>query len=219
MEREKRKLQAIFFDFDGVILDSIPTKTEGFVTLFSDYDQEVIEKIVHYHHLHGGISRVEKIKHAHEKFIGTPLSEQELAHWARKYSELVVQKVIGVDWIKGAKVFLESCPGTFKVFVISGTPEDELKYVLQKRGMNHYFDAILGSPILKPEHIRMLLQKYDLKPSQCVFVGDALTDYNAAKETSLHFVGIRGENTFPEGTNVLPNCIDLKYAIARTCLW
>lgn len=219
MESEKRKLQAIFFDFDGVILDSIPTKTEGFVTLFNDYDQEVIEKVVHYHHLHGGISRVEKIKYAHEKFIGTPLSEQELAYWAKQYSELVLQKVLEVDWIKGAKEFLDSCPDRIKVFVISGTPEDELKYVLQERGLTHCFDAILGSPVRKPEHIRMLLQKYDLEPNQCVFVGDALTDYNAAKETDLHFVGIHGENEFPEGTYSLPDCVDLKNAIGRTCFW
>lgn len=219
MESEKSKLQAIFFDFDGVILDSIQAKTEGFVTLFSEYDQKVVEKVVRYHHLHGGISRVEKIKHAHENFIGIPLSDQELAHWAQQYSDLILEKVIQVDWIKGAKEFLDSCLDGIQVFVISGTPEAELKYVLQERGLTHHFDDILGSPIRKPKHIRMLLQKYALNPNQCVFVGDAMTDYNAAKETGLHFVGIQGENEFPEGTCCLPDCIDLKNAISQTCRW
>jgi phosphoglycolate phosphatase-like HAD superfamily hydrolase len=46
-----------------------------------------------------------------------------------------------------------------------------------------------------------------------VFVGDALTDYNAARETGLHFIGIQGEVMFPDGTIVLADCTGLESAI------
>jgi phosphoglycolate phosphatase-like HAD superfamily hydrolase len=81
------------------------------------------------------------------------------------------------------------------------------------------FDEILGSPVRKPVHIRDLLNKYQLSPNGCVFVGDALTDYNAAVETGLHFIGIRTEVDFPDGTFSLPDCSSLKEAVANFCIW
>jgi phosphoglycolate phosphatase-like HAD superfamily hydrolase len=81
--------------------------------------------------------------------------------------------------------------------------------------MDHYFNEILGSPTRKPEHIRNLLAQYRLNPSSCVFIGDALTDYHAAKETGLHFVGVQGDIEFPEDAVVLPDCLSLKKEISR----
>lgn len=211
---KKHRLQAIFFDFDGVIVDSNATKTEAFVTLFSDYDEDIVAEIVDYHRLHGGISRVEKIQYAHKHLIQKPLTDEELARWAARYSELVVEKVINNEWIPGAKEFLDNNRGVLPIFVISGTPENELKHIIEHRKMSGYFQEVLGSPIRKPAHIRNLLSEYWLIPAHCVFVGDALTDYNGARETGLHFIGIQGEVTFPEGTTVLPDCRGLQKAIA-----
>jgi HAD superfamily hydrolase (TIGR01549 family) len=210
---EKRVPEALFFDFDGVLVDSARTKTQGFVSLFKNYDKGIIDDIVRHHRRNGGISRLEKIRHAHARIIGKPLSEKEVDLWAQTYSGLVVQEVIGAPWIPGAKAFLDTCPEDVKIFVISGTPEPELTHVIQERGMTPYFDEILGSPVKKPDHIRMLLKKYQLNPGHCIFIGDALTDYHAARETGLGFIGIRGEVDFPFGTRVLADCNHLSSAI------
>jgi phosphoglycolate phosphatase-like HAD superfamily hydrolase len=206
----KYPLQALFFDFDGVIVDSNATKSEAFRTLFADYGEEIVAEVVAYHQRHGGISRVEKIRYAHEHIIKQPLTAEELAGWAGAYSKLVVDKVIAVEWIAGAKEFLDGVATTLPVFVISGTPEDELRHIIVQRKMSGYFQEILGSPTRKPAHIRKLLTRYRLFPGHCLFVGDALTDFNAAKETGLHFIGIQGEVAFPKGTIVLPDCRGLQ---------
>lgn len=215
----KEKLQAIFFDFDGVIIDSNSTKTEGFRSLFKSYGPEVVSQVVGHHKLHGGISRVEKIRHAHENILGKPLTAQELDSWAARFSQLVMKKVLEVDWIAGAKHFLDNIPENITVFVISGTPQTELRQVIDKRKINKYFDEILGSPVLKPAHIRFLLEKYALSPKNCIFVGDALTDFHAARETGLSFFGIEGEVLFPDGTTVLPDCTGLGKAVERLFFW
>ncbi|THB70553.1 MAG: HAD family hydrolase [Desulfobulbaceae bacterium] len=208
------KLRALFFDFDGVILDSVPTKTKAFQILFGDYPTEIIEKVLEHHRMHGGISRVEKIAHAHAHFIGTPLSEQELEKWATRFSALVIEEVIGSNWIEGAREYLEHIRNSeLKVFVISGTPQDELRYIIEKKGLKDIFHEQLGSPIKKPAHITTLLKRYQLRPADCVFIGDAFTDYDAAKDTGLHFIGIQGDVTFPDDTIVLPNCCGLETAI------
>lgn len=207
--------QALFFDFDGVLVDSNSIKADAFRALFADYNAETVGDIVGYHKQHGGVSRVEKIQYAFRHIIKQPLSDDELLRRSRAYSELVVDKVVEVPWIDGAKDFLNRIHGALPIFVISGTPQDELRHIIDRRKMTGYFQEILGSPTRKPEHIRNLLACYQLVPGHCVFIGDALTDYHAARQTGLHFVGIQGEVTFPEKTIVLPDCRGLHGAIRQ----
>ena len=216
---KKHPLQAIFFDFDGVLVDSNPTKTEAFRTLFRDYNEDIVAEIVAHHQQHGGISRVEKIRYAHQHLIKQPLTEQGISDWAAEYSKLVMEKVIEVAWIGGAKEFLDNVPGNLPILVISGTPEIELREIIDRRKMSGYFGEILGSPIKKPVHIRKLLVDYQLAPEHCFFIGDALTDYHAARETGLQFIGIQGEVEFPSGTTVLPDCRGLQREIAARFTW
>lgn len=206
--------QALFFDFDGVLVDSVPIKTQAFRDLLREYGDEVIGKVVAYHKLHGGISRVEKIRYAFEDVMNTPLTPHRHEQLAAAYSNLVLQQVIDAAWINGAERFLNNHYTSVPIFVISGTPENELRQVLKKRGMAHYFEKILGSPMKKPGHIRQLAQEYGLDPARCVFIGDAFTDLDAARETGTHFIGIQGEVEFPETVTVLPDCRDLADAIS-----
>lgn len=204
-----------FFDFDGVVVDSVGVKTEAFRTLFEPYGPEILHQVLEHHRLNGGISRIDKIQYSHTHFVGAPLSADELRDWGTRYSELVVDRVIAAPWIKGAEEFLQEMHGRCRIFVISGTPEEELKRVIAVRNMGHYFDEILGSPIRKPTHIRTLLSTYGLEPASSVFLGDALTDYYAARETGLHFLGIQGDVELPEDAQMLPDCTGLKKALAQ----
>lgn len=202
-----------FFDCDGVLIDSVGVKTEAFRILFEPYGEKVLAQVLELNRLHGGISRVDKIEYSHAHFVGKPLSASELKDWGKRYSQLVFEQVVAVPWIKGAQELLEEMQGRCPIFVISGTPDHELKQVIKARGMDHYFSEILGSPTRKPKHIRNLLAQYQLSPSSGVFIGDALTDYNAARETGLHFFGIQGDVEFPEDVTVLPDCTGMKEAI------
>lgn len=197
------KTQAIFFDFDGVIINSNRIKTDAFKALFQSYPQEVIDQVVSHHIRHGGISRVEKIEYVFKEILNRPLKADELETRATEYSALVVRKVLEASWIPGAIDFLKSCPKQLHKFVISGTPEKELKHIIKTRGIEHYFDDILGSPVKKPLHIQQLLSHYTLDKTRCVFIGDAFTDYDAAAECGLMFIGIQGDVQFPAGTPVL----------------
>lgn len=208
-------LQAVFFDFDGVLIDSTPTKTNGFRQLFSNCENDKIQQIVAYHQLHGGISRVEKIIYAYENILKQPLSDELLKRKAAEYSNLVLELVIGVPWISGAREFLDEFHRRLPLFVISGTPHDELLEIIERRGMNHYFNGVYGSPRRKPELVNELLDRYGLTPHGCSFIGDALTDYDTAVETGLKFIGIEGDVEFPGGTTVLPDCSGLESALKQ----
>lgn len=212
---DKKSELTFFFDFDGVLVDSTNIKTDAFRKLFKPYGHEAVNKIVEYHQRHGGISRVDKIDYAHRHILDRPYSKSTVSGEAEMYSKLVFEAVVNTNWIPGAQEFVEAYSQQALIFVISGTPEAELHEVIKRRNMSHYFEETLGSPTKKPEHIRFLVQKYNLKIQDCVFIGDALTDYDAAKETGMNFIGIQSEATFPPNTLVLPDCTGLTSAMAR----
>ena len=206
---------AFFFDFDGVLVDSTTIKTDAYRELFRTHGNDAVSRVVTYHKLHGGISRVDKIDHTHRHILNKPYSKNKVLEDALIYSKLVFEAVVKTDWIPGAREFVEAHYKRYPVFVISGTPEDELKEVIKQRNMACYFKEILGSPTRKPEHIRYLIKKYSLQIKDCLFIGDALTDYDAARETGMDFIGIQSEAQFPEGTLVLPDCTELEQALSR----
>jgi beta-phosphoglucomutase-like phosphatase (HAD superfamily) len=207
------EIEAIFWDFDGVIADSVDVKTRAFEEMFTPYGEAVLKQVIEYHRQHGGISRVEKIDHYYRHFIGQPLSADELEEKCLIYAGLVKQKVVDAALIPGAEETLVHLHGQIPMFVISGTPQAELIEISERRNLSRYFRRILGSPIHKAEHVESLLHEFDLDRTRCVFVGDALTDLKAAEETGTRFIGIQGMVSFPDGLSVLEDCTGIIEAL------
>ena len=159
-----------------------------------------------------GISRVEKIREAHLKFLGIDLSDDELRAITGRYSSLVVEAVVECDWVPGAKAFLDAHVGRTPMFVVSGTPQDEMRRIAERRGMSDYFVAVRGSPPRKPPIFRELLDRHGLSAERTLYVGDAIFDYHSAQEVGLPFVGriSHGEQSpFPEGTRTVYDLTEL----------
>ena len=60
-------IKNIFFDFDGVIAESVSAKTDAFEEMYLPYGKDIAAKVVEYHKLHGGVSRYEKFKYFHKE--------------------------------------------------------------------------------------------------------------------------------------------------------
>jgi HAD superfamily hydrolase (TIGR01549 family) len=187
-------IKNIFFDFDGVLAESVNMKTEAFRSLYLPFGKEISDKVVEHHLANGGVSRYDKIRKYHSDFLNSPLSEQEVLEWADKFSELVLKGVIEAAEVLGASEFLESYSQKYACWVITGTPTTEIKTILEKRNMNHYFKGAYGSPEKKNHWTEFLLKKYDLKKEETVFVGDATTDLDAAVFSKLHFILRRNDD-------------------------
>ncbi len=59
-------IKNILWDFDGVILDSMPIREYGFRKIFENYDISLVDKLINYHKRNGGLSRYVKIKYFYE---------------------------------------------------------------------------------------------------------------------------------------------------------
>ena len=202
----------MFFDFDGVIVESVDIKVAAFRGLYADQGEDVIAKVLAHHHEHGGISRVVKIRDCHRMFLGIDLDDAEVAELAASYARLVEDAVCACDAVPGALEFLSKNDGRWKIFAVSGTPQDELRRITDRRGLTKYFDAVYGSPRGKEEIIEDVLGRYDRMPAESVMVGDTMTDYRAAMATGVPFIGrvdpVR-ENPFPSGVRVVPDLAGL----------
>ncbi len=181
-------IKVVIFDFDGVIVESVDVKTRAFASLFTEEGQDVINAIVAYHVSHGGVSRFDKFRHIYANILQRPLSDAEFARLCEDFSRIVLDEVIKASYVDGAAEFLEQHSSEFIFYIVSATPEDELKNILHARSLSNYFRYAFGSPMTKTDAIRKLLVEADVAPFEAVFVGDALTDYMAAQETGVNFI-------------------------------
>jgi HAD superfamily hydrolase (TIGR01549 family) len=160
-----------------------------------------------------GISRVEKIHYAHKEFLGIDLGEQALSDLAIQFTNLVEDGVVACPWVPGAEDLLEETIGNVPVFVVTGTPEDEILRIVERRNMGRYFTVVRGSPPRKPPIVRELLANHGLLAERCLFVGDALFDFETAQETGLNFIGRllnHSPDPFPAGTTTVKDLHELR---------
>ncbi|MEO1052796.1 MAG: HAD hydrolase-like protein [Bacteroidota bacterium] len=180
--------QAIFFDFDGVILESGDIKTDAFVELFDHLDTETKKTIKQHHMDNMGVSRFKKFEWIYKNLLDRDITEAELKSLGDHFSDIVFKKVLACPAVSGAEQLLEWAKHNTLSFVASGTPEKELREIVEKRNLTHYFDDVKGSPATKTQIVNEKLAKHKLDKHNCWFVGDANTDYLASVETDLNFI-------------------------------
>jgi beta-phosphoglucomutase len=181
-------IQAIILDFDGVILESVGVKTEAFRMLFADLPDHV-DEIVEYHRQNTGVSRFDKFRHIYASILKRPLPDREFHRLCTRYHDLVIGGVRAAPFVAGAEEFLERFYRRIPLYIVSASPEEELSDIISQRGMARYFRGVSGAPRRKVDSIRSILEREGLDTSLVLFVGDALNDYHAARETGVPFAG------------------------------
>lgn len=206
------------FDFDGVLVESVDTKTRALASLYAEHGPEATERVVAFHLRHGGLSRYEKFRYGHEVVLGRALPPDESERLAARFAALVVDAVIAAPWVAGAHEFVSAHCRELRLFIASGTPQDELREIVERRAMSAYFTDVRGSPVKKDELVRELLDRHRLVPGRALFVGDSITDYDAARATGLAFLGRvppGAASPFPSGTETAADLRDLAARIRR----
>jgi len=204
--------QAILFDFDGVLAESMNVKTEAFEQLFKPYGNKVTKKVIKHHIENGGISRYKKIKYYYSNFLNKEISDDKLEEIAKQFSDIVVNKVILSDWVKGAKDFLEKYYIKIDLYVISGTPQKEMELIIKKRDMDKYFKGIYGTPDTKPIIAKRIIKQNNYDQKKVIYVGDCLSDYHDSIEADIPFLGRatdKNNSIFPEEVDIISDFFEI----------
>ena len=182
-----KRAEVVFWDFDGVIKDSVKVKSDAFEQIFLPFGKEIAKKIKIHHEINGGMSRFDKLP-IYLDWSGVVPSRQLVDEYAEKFSLLVKQKVIDSEWVDGILEYLQNNYKRQQFFLITATPQQEIEDILFQLKIESYFNEVLGSPIKKSNAIERLLRQYSISPENAVMVGDADSDYQAAQFNNIQFV-------------------------------
>ncbi len=177
-------IRVAVFDFDGVVLESTDIKTRAFAQLFDGN-----EAAVAFHLEHAGVSRYEKFRHIHEQILGIPYTEEDERRLGDRFSELVLEEVLRCPFVPGARELLERRRHDARLFVASGTPEGELRDIVEARGLSDCFAGVYGTPATKAEIVERIVADERVERDEVLFVGDAMTDLLGARAARVPFVG------------------------------
>lgn len=204
------KWDAVFFDFDGVILDSVDVKTQAFAAMFRQYGSDIEKSVVDYHLANGGVSRFKKFEYYYRRFLKKDITEETLKALGIEFNQRVIKQVLSAPFIDGAlETLKELKQHGIPAFVASGTPHEEIQVIVEKRNISQYFKEVHGSPSLKQDIVQDITTRYVYQLENCLFIGDAITDFEAAQTCGTHFIGVvkEGERSpFPQSTQVVSTC-------------
>jgi len=180
-------IKAIFFDFDGVILESAHIKTKAFGQLFARWPEKV-DEIVRYHIRYAGVSRYVKFRHFYENIVKLPYSKAIEMDLGKQYSELVLDEVKKAPFVRGIEAFLEEYNQKLPLFVVSATPQAELNSIVKIRNLTKYFKKVRGFPPEKVILLKNVMNEFSLVGGNCVYIGDGQSDMEAAAQVNMPFI-------------------------------
>lgn len=200
--------KVIIFDFDGTLIDSAKIKTDAFEKIYQKYGTKIVEKVIDWHKKNEGVSRYIKFKYWHENFLKIPCDDEDLHKLCDQFSSIISDKIHRAPYIEGAYQFLSNNFKKLDFYIVSGTPESELKNILMKRKINHFFVDIFGSPENKFQILQKIISNSTFIHNQILVVGDALSDLDAANAAGVDFCGMVTVDNV--GSLIPKNCKQVK---------
>lgn len=187
-------IKNILWDFDGVILDSMPIRDYGFRKIFENYPKKLVEELIKYHRENGGLSRFHKIKHFYDILLNEEITEDQIQEYANKFTLIMKEQLTNKKYIIQDSVeFIKLNYIKYNFHIVSGSEHHELNYLCQKLELAEYFLSINGSPTPKNELVKNLLEKEKYKKKETILIGDSINDFEAAEINGISFYGFNNE--------------------------
>jgi phosphoglycolate phosphatase-like HAD superfamily hydrolase len=179
----------IVFDCDGVLLESVAVKTDAFRNLFLEHGINAAERMSTYHLAHGGVSRFQKFAWFHREVLGRTIIPDEERALNQRFMELCLSGVLAAPFVPGIIDFLKEWHQRLPLYIASGTPDEELKEIIAKRDLNHFFQGVHGTPPDKTALLAGIVERAGVSPGKTLMVGDSSTDLDAALSVGTWFYG------------------------------
>jgi len=204
-------LKNILFDFDGVLIDSMPIRNDGFKTIFEDFNIHHVQELSEYHNKNGGLSRYHKIEYFFKNILKKEISKEKVNEYASSFSKIMKKKLNNKDLLIDVSIdFVKKNFNTYNFHIVSGSDQEELIFLCKKLSISKYFKSIHGSPTTKSTLIKNLIYKYNYQNSSTALIGDSINDYDAAKLNNISFYAFNNESLRPISNVYIENFSEIE---------
>ncbi|MHA7101789.1 HAD family hydrolase [Roseivirga pacifica] len=196
--------KVILWDFDGVILDSMAIRDQGFVEVLKEYPEVQVNELLAYHRKNGGLSRYVKFRYFFEEIRGEEISNDSVNGLAEQFSNVMKSLLINPSLlISDSLNFIVENARRYKMHIVSGSDGNELRYLCEQLNIDQYFLTIDGSPTPKKQLVKSVLSQFGYAQKDCVLIGDSINDFEAAESNSVDFMGFNNSNLMDMGTSYI----------------
>ena len=182
--------KTILWDFDGVILNSMAVRDQGFVEVLKEFPKDQVEGLLEFHRINGGLSRYVKFRYFFEDIRKEAITEGEVYNWAHKFSLIMKELLVDSDLlILDSLNFIKEHSSQIPMHIVSGSDQNELRFLCKQLEIAKYFKSIQGSPTPKKQLVQELLKANGYNHSNCILIGDSYNDFEAADFNNIDFAG------------------------------
>ena len=196
LESILKTCSSILFDFDGTLFDLHISWGEIKDYIYNHYKSKFGEEITQFNRFYAMFDFIKKEKGEDEKqFYYSYLENQEVdAANEKQYSPMWLANQ-GLDKI-GELINYDTFFG-----IISSNFHDTIMEILIQRGMFHRFKIIIGRDDVEnakpnPEGILRVINAYNLKREDVLFIGDSFVDEEAAQNAQIYFINVENLQKF-----------------------
>ena len=182
-----RSASLIFWDFDGVIKDSVSAKAEALERLFSSYGTPLAKKVRLHHEANGGMSRYEKMP-LYLAWAGEAAGEKQVREFCDRFGALARQSVLDAPWVPGVREYLDANYARQDFALVTAAPLEECRQILETLDIARCFREVHGAPKPKTEAVADILRRWDCRPEKALVVGDSEADLAAAEANGVAFL-------------------------------
>jgi HAD superfamily hydrolase (TIGR01509 family) len=190
----KKKIKAILFDMDGLLVDSEPLHFSAHKQALSDHGIKITKEDYIQNGVSGGrrsFYEVMQIKYRKKIDINSVRKRKK-----EIYGELIKQ----IQVFEGVKRIVELLHRDFRLAVVSNTHPEYIQKTLSHVGMEEYFETFssakeLDHPKPFPDVYFAAMKKMQLTAAQCVALEDSSNGIEAAKSAGIKCIAIPNEFT------------------------
>lgn len=192
--KNNSEMRTVLWDFDGVILNSNAVRDWGFEEIFKDFDTNSVGQLLTFHRQNGGLSRYVKIRYFFENVLGQSISQEQIQEYANMFSVLMCKELINpANLIADSVAFIKQNYSSYSFHIVSGSDQQELKFLCKELHIDQYFRSIHGSPTPKVQLVKELLEDHNCSKTETCLIGDSINDYEAADNNEIDFYGYNNE--------------------------
>lgn len=180
----RRGFKGVLFDLDGTLLDSFSVHYEVYEVMFARFGIQMTEA--------GFLSTYSPNWYETYRAMGLPEE-----HWdAANSCWLEEAEKRSPELLPGAYETIKRLHGHFTLGLVTSGSKSRVLRDVERTGLRAFFQVIVTgddvhTPKPAPEGLELALRKLGMGSKEVVYVGDAHADYEMAKASGVHFLGVR----------------------------